>query len=232
MANPEFQPIYAVDLSSEFVKSMPFDRIGTRILDTANKFLWMRAPWRWTIDTLPSVTLVSDTQTYSIALPADYLYPFDSFRTDGDDDTSPLYIDPILPTISYKGPVQRIAITGTAGGTGTLTTAPTPGTVASPAPDIVTLYKKQATRITKETAHTAGILGLPDEWFWVYESAVLYFAYLYADDSRAGEGGGGAGNFKYSGQRAILEANIMQMLEHEKLPTTPARTGRDQRGEA
>lgn len=47
------------------------------------------------------------------------------------------------------------------------------------------LYKKTAPDLTTGIS-TAGALIMDDDWFYVYREFVLYYAYKFADDPRAG----------------------------------------------
>jgi hypothetical protein len=156
-------PNIAFDKAVSYVKDMPLHEVKVRILDQVQKMMWMASPWRWTIGDLPVTTLLANTTDYSIALPSDFLYAIDAFFTDKDDQTHPLLVEPALPAdVGAPGTVSRIAITGTAGSTGTLRVAPKPGTtLPAPAPVIISLYKKTSPVLTDENVHTAGTLTLP-----------------------------------------------------------------------
>jgi hypothetical protein len=215
-----YRPIEAFDKVKIYIKSMPLDSVGVRVLDQTLKMMWMVAPWRWTISDLPVTTLASDTQDYSLALPSDFLYGYDAYYTDGDDTTRALVIEPALPAdLKVIGMPTRIAITGTAGSTGVLRTAPKPGTLTGTY-DIISLYKKISPVFTASNIYTAGTQVIPDEWFWVFEEGALYQAYKYADDQRAGSAQVDpiSGRIQYTGQRAIFEAALLQMIAREKLP--------------
>jgi hypothetical protein len=213
-------PNIAFDKAVSYVKDMPLHEVKVRILDQVQKMMWMASPWRWTIGDLPVTTLLANTTDYSIALPSDFLYAIDAFFTDKDDQTHPLLVEPALPAdVGAPGTVSRIAITGTAGSTGTLRVAPKPGTtLPAPAPVIISLYKKTSPVLTDENVHTAGTLTIPDEWFWVFEEGVLWQAYIWGDDSRAGGSTVSGGRVQYSGQLGNFMAALEEMKTREKLP--------------
>jgi len=132
-----------------------------------------------------------------------------------------LYIDPALPDqVNIVGQPSRIAVTGSAGGPGVLRVYPKPGTLTT-SPQVICLYKKMAPVITEKNCHTPGVLVFDDEWFWVYRSGVLWLAYLYGDDQRAGSiqaQSTGTKGMTFTGQRGVFEANLIKMAQREKLP--------------
>lgn len=214
-----YRPIQAFDKAESYIKGMPLRDVQVRILDQAHKFLWMYKPWRWTIGSLPDVTLVAGTTDYSIALPSDFLYGTDAHLTDQDDQNKTIIIEPALHATAYPGSPSRIAITGTAGSTGQMRVHPKPAQIGSPVPVIISLYKKSSTVLTPENINTTGVLSLPDEWFWVFEAGVLWQAYRWADDARAGSVTYSAGRgAQYTGMYAEFLAALDYMASKEKLP--------------
>jgi hypothetical protein len=213
-------PNEAFEKARSYAKDMPLREVKVRILDQVNKMMWMAAPWRWTIGDLPVTTLAADTSDYNISLPSDFLYATDAFYTDKDDQTHPLLVEPALPAdVGAPGLPSRIAITGTAGSTGTLRITPKTGTtIESPAPVIISLYKKTSPVLAEDNVHTAGQLSLPDEWFWVFEEGVLWQTYIWADDSRAGGATVTGGKIQYSSQYGNFMAGLEEMKLREKLP--------------
>jgi len=214
-------PDSAFDFAKTMIKKMPLQDIKIRVLDSINKIIWMAAPWRWTIGSLTALNLAASTQDYAITLPADFLYAVRSYITDGAKPTRELSIESALPTaVVLVGQPTRISFTG-AGGSGNARVSPkVPADhPASPTQQIITLYKKTSPLITSGNAATGGVLVMDDEWWWVYEAGVLWLAYLYADDARAG----GAqvdpmsGRVQYTGQRGTFEGALIQMKEREKL---------------
>jgi hypothetical protein len=215
-----YSPHAAFEKAHSYVKDMPLREVQVRILDQISKMIWMAAPWRWSIGDLPVTTLAADTTDYSIAIPSDFLYATDAFYTDKALQTHPLLIEPALPAdVGVPGLISRIAITGTPGSTGTLRIAPKTGTtIESPAPVIISLYKKTSPILSESNIHTPGIISLPDEWFWVFEEGVLWQAYLWGDDTRAGGATVSEDRVQYQGQYANFMAALIQMRAREKLP--------------
>lgn len=214
-----YKPRTAFNKATSYLKSMPLTQIQLPLLDQINNMMWMAAPWRWTIGSLPTVTLLSDTQDYTIALPSDYLYTTDAYLADGDNQFDTLLVEPALPAdVTVVGRPKRISVTGAPSTAGVLRTATKTGTLTSP-PEIISMYKKQAPALTLATSNTAGILLFPDEWAWVYEEGVLWQAYLWGDDPRAGSiSATSEGQIQYTGQRACFEAALIEMRNREKLP--------------
>jgi len=213
-----YAPADAFYFSKTMIKNMPLDTIQTRLLDDVNKIIWMAAPWRWTLGSLPTTALVSATQDYAIAIPADYLYTTNLYMTKGDDPSRDLAVVGALPTtVGQIGQPGFATITGTPAMNGTLRVYPKPGTLVGTS-TVYGLYKKTSPVITVQNSYTAGTLVMDDEWFWVYTAGVLWLSYLYADDSRAGSGNAEKRAAQVSGQKAIFEEGLLQMKEREKLP--------------
>ena len=211
---------FAADYVTTFIKGMPFDNVSVQVLDDVNKMMWMAAPWRWTLGAFTNVTLLNNTQDYTVALPSDFLYLQTAYGTTADGNPPNIYyVESYLNPGGKLGIPSRVAVvSGSPGGSGTFRVSPQPGTVPA-GETIISLYKKQAPLITPANANNAGVLVFDDEWFWVYVSGVLYFAYLYGDDQRAGGAQMGAnGQVQFTGQRGVFEANLQIMREREKLP--------------
>jgi len=210
-------PYEAFGYVKSYVKSMPLEDIGPGLLNEVHQMLWMAAPWRWTLGSLPATTLTSNTQNYTITTPADFLFLFDGFISDGANVYRDLLIEPTLPDdVKVVGNVSRISHQGS----NSYRTFPKSGTLpASPAQQLIMRYKKVAPAITNQTQYTAGRLVMDDEWFWVFVAGVLWKAYQWGDDSRAG---GvtltSAGQAQYTGQLGNFRDGIRMMAEREKLP--------------
>ncbi len=192
--------------AKHFLKDMNLEKVAPRILDDVSKIMWM--------------TLVGATQTYTVGATTDFLYLYSAYLTDGST-TRTLAIEPVLPAaVTIQGQVSHVSVSGTSGVT--VNVSPLPGTQPATAPKIVSLYKKMAPTITAANQATPGVQIFDDEWFWVYQEGVLWKAYMYGDDQRAGSAQIGAnGQVSFSGQRAIFEAAMQFMKANEKLPAPP-----------
>jgi hypothetical protein len=224
-----YSPNDALTHCKIMVKNMKLQEIRAQILDDTLKMLWHAAPWRWTVAAFPDVTVTANTQDYVVAIPDDFLYMQEAKLVDGTsgaDSSRELDIEPFEIAGGLKGQPSSISITGTPGENGTLRTYPIQGTIsAGRTPKILSIYKKSAPKITEATYNTAGFQVFDDDWFWVYVSGVLYMAYLYADDARAGVATiNGKGDYQFTGQRAVFESNLILMQQREKL--SPVGTGR------
>jgi hypothetical protein len=176
--------------------------------------MWMAAPWRWTIGSLISLPLATNQIDYGPTIPGDFLFLHSVSLSDGITPPRDLEVEAAIPdNISVIGQPSRVAMAGNS-----LRVSPRPGNQPSVPPNIVALYKKSAPVITDANMATAGVQVFDDEWFWVFQEGVLWRAYMYGDDSRAG----GAtvtsdGRIQYTGQRAMFEAGLQFMKENEKL---------------
>jgi hypothetical protein len=212
-------PSAAFDYAKVFLKRMPVDEVKAAICDDAAKMMWSAAPWRWTIGAFPTVTLINNTQDYAPTLPADFLYLQDSYVTNENGSVNNhLTVGPLRVAGGSPGIPSEVTVTGTPGVAGVMRVYPTIGTIKTgDTLKIISTYKKTATTITTGNIGTA-ILAFDDDWYWVYRSGVLYFAYLYGDDPRAGESIiTSGGEYKMTGQLGVFHTNIAIMKDREKL---------------
>lgn len=213
----------AITWVKNWLKNAPIDAVDEvkyGIPDDIIKMIWMSAPWRFSVGMLPVVTLASNTQTYSIVLPSDYLYPISGYLIGGTEQPLKHLLPVPLVATTYvpTGSPSRFYISGAASTTGTLYTYPKPGTLSTTPQYIMPYYKKTAPLIDATTYSSAGSLILDDEWFWVFREGVLWKSYLWADDPRAGQvEATPEGKAQYSGQRAIFEAALSEMKLREPL---------------
>lgn len=212
-------PNAAFDAAKIIIRSMPLQSIQYRILDDANKFIWMADSWRWTMGSLNNFDLVSNQQDYpyGASLPADYLYTKWAYATDGDQmDT--MHVESSLPTTSVIAagcPTQICRLVGE----NTFRVFPKPGTLGTTY-TVVQQYKKTAPTINAGNAATGGVLVMDDEWFHVYAETVNYYALRYAYDDRAGtvQLNQRTGDVAYTGQLGVVMALIDDMRKREPLP--------------
>ena len=216
-----YTPQQAFDYAKRFLKGMPLEQVQTQILTDASSMMWMAAPWRWSVAALPKFALTSNTQDYTVALPADFLFIQNAYSSDETNNIPRIYhVDGFLPPGGKVGIPSRLAlVSGTAGNPGTIRLSPKPTTLPATPWEIISLYKKQAPIITNKTLNTVGSLIFDDEWFHVYVSGVLYFGYLFGDDQRAGGAqiDPSSGRVQFTGQRGVFEANLMIMKQRERL---------------
>lgn len=216
-----FTPGDAFSYAKTMIKSMRLDDIKLRILFDACSLVWHAAPWEWTVGEIAEspLTITTNTTNYTITVPADFSRLEQVVLTDNAHIFKPLAIRSFLPGDSVKtGETMEVAKVS---GAATLRVYPkSPATLPSTAQKIIILYKKAAPNLTSSDYASTSILSLPDDWFHVYCSAVLYYAYLYADDDRAGgavvEPSRQGTEVRFTGQRAQLEADLEMM--RMKLP--------------
>jgi hypothetical protein len=213
------KPIDAFSYAKRYIKNMPLEEVRTAIINRVSYYMWMYAPWRWTIGSTPTITLTANTSDYTMAYPSDWLYAIRATQTDGNNSERPLEIVPSLETnVGFIGNPNSIAYPAAAGSaSGLVRVSPKPGALTG-TQVIVGLYKKIMTPFTNETIFS-GSLPFDDEWFMVFEEGVLWQAYLYADDRRAGEVSIDTQNniSRFTGQRAIFETALAMMKDREKL---------------
>lgn len=206
---------HALSFAKRMIKSLPVDEsaVSYQILDYVAKEMWLAAPWSWTLGTMPTVTVTGANGTdYAITTPASFLYLHSASLSDGNI-TDSLHIDAFIPTnATIVGVPTLIAHT-----TNLLRFYPKPSTGYSKA--LIARYKKVPPDITVSNYNTTGIVGIPDAWYWVYQAGVLYYAYLYADDPRAGSCQIDAnGRYAFDGQLAVWQAGMEMMRMAESLP--------------
>jgi len=213
------KPAEAFLYAKRFIKSMPLEQVRTDVINRVSYYMWMYAPWRWTLGSTPTITLAANTQDYTMNYPADWLYAVRATQTDGTKSERPLEIVPSLETsVGFVGNPSNISYPTAAGtSSGLVRVSPRPGGLTG-TQVVVGLYKKVMTAFTDQTIFT-GTLPFDDEWFWVFEDGVLWQSYLFADDRRAGDVAtdSQSGAARYSGQRAVFEAALTMMKDREKL---------------
>lgn len=209
-----YRPIDAFDYAKNFIKKMPLEQVSAGILDAAIKHLWMAAPWRWTIGDMPTASIAANTTDYTIVDPGDFLHLQGGRLTDGVGYNRPLTpVSHIVEPVTQPGQPTQLAHN-----TNKLIVYPAP--TALPSGQTITLlssYKKQAPSITATNQYTAGVQIIDDEWFWVFQEDVLWRAFLYSEDGRAGSIQLGPSGPTYSGQRAVVEDALNFMRQSEPL---------------
>ena len=209
-------PAEAVAWAKIMVKNMPFDTATFKsvMCDKVMGHIWQMAPWVWSVAPLEVVDLAANVSEYTLVTPPnDLLYLLtanvaDSAGNLGED----LKVVSKLPsTITQVGPPSQVAYEGTS----KIRVFPKPPTGYSK--KLVSLYKKTRTPITDANiANNASLSGTPDEWFHVFMEGVLWQAYLYGDDPRAGSAVTAGGQIQYSGQLGVFMSAIEEMKRAEK----------------
>jgi len=219
-----YRPIDAFNFSKAFIKLMPLEEAGPLILDNAMKMFWMAAPWRWTLGNYPAVTLEASRVDYVTVDPSDFLVlvPGAAYISAGADDVG-RDVDAVAHIHSTVKRVSALPTQITHPEANRIRVSPKPTATVTSGTQLISLYKKTCPTITAENSHTPGVQVFDDEWFHVYVSAVLYQAYLFADDGRAGGVQFSEGGQKvFTGQRGVFEANIQHMRETEPMLVQPS----------
>lgn len=217
--NPStFTPAQALQFVKKMLKDMPLETVDASVLDQIHKAIWMAAPWRWTIATLPAIT-ISDAVDYVVpSPPTDFMYILKAYMTNGSV-MRPLMPSSALPASGgeLQGQPTQIAVSNNS--PLTLRIYPPMSSVkAGETWELVVYFKRNAPQVTKANQNTAGILELPDEYFWVYNEGVLYKAYYYGDDARGGTATvTSQGQIQYTEQLGIFQSALTQMRTAEPL---------------
>tara|TARA_R110000868_G_scaffold4119_9_gene25028 strand:+ start:874 stop:1572 length:699 start_codon:yes stop_codon:yes gene_type:complete len=225
-------PIDSLLWAQQYIKNMPLYRVQNEVINDAAKLFWRAAPWRWTLGSLPTQAISNNVEDYTVTLASDFEYGIFAELTFTDKILKDLEIVPYINTGGFQtGQASQLAITGEgAAGNYRLTPIPT-GYAAGTLPTISGMYKKKYTKLTETTIYTAGALVFPDCYIDTFRSAVLYYAYLYADDQRAGNVQFSGKQSTFTGQRAVVEAMIAEVREIEPLPLTPVETAQNPKKE-
>lgn len=217
-----YKPSDALLEAKVFIKSMPLDtsdggNLQYLMVDEIASLVWLAAPWWWTVGVMSNITLNAGTQDYAITVPTDFLYlaravaTYDSIQTE-------LETVSVLPSsITQIGTPTQCAVMAVSVSTtpDTFRLSPTPPTSYSAVANLT--YKRQPPKITVANFGTVGALVLPDCYFPVISAGVLWRAYQYADDNRAGTCTcDGQGKLEYTQQLGIFQGMLAEMRRNEK----------------
>lgn len=223
----------ALDSAKQMVKDMPLQRVWGAIAQDASNYIWTAGPWRWTLGVLTPITLTAAAQEFTVASPpSDFLRLEQCYTSDG---TSLNRVQPVssLPTSSTLTRVPTyVAISGI--------TAATPSQIRFDAlyppipsgstPKFWAWYKKIIPDV-QDNLTTPGALVMDDDYYQIFREWVLYYAYRYADDQRAGGANvtvnaQGDRQLAYSGQLAVARAALEELRREELVlydfPITPS----------
>jgi hypothetical protein len=190
-----------------------------QILDLAIKWVWMAAPWRWTVGEIANIPLLDNTSDYNVgSTPADFLKLQAAYWSDGQT-RKPLEVVDSLPSSGIiAGPMQYI--TWVPGSPNKVRLGPKPGTNNTGKNTLVLIYKKSAPTITSSNFGTAGAWVIDDDWYPVLFTFVLAYAYTVCHDPRAGQAqwDEATRKYKYTGLFGQGEAMLENMRMREALP--------------
>lgn len=222
------RPVEAINTAREYVKGMPIDTVAVEIANDVLSAIWMAAPWRWTVG---SMIFQMTAGTGDYVVPTEHLsilYILSAGIWDGDSwiDLAP---EPVLPSQLIVGVPSRVALARGNNNELMVRVRPAYGSLGKTS-YMTVWYKKPAPVLTAETMHTPGALVMDDEWFWVFRDGVLWRAYQYADDMRAGSVQVSSnGVIQYTGQRGVFESGLELMRAAEPLPVPFARRAAEDR---
>lgn len=213
-----YVPFNAVEYAKQFIKKMPIEdpTILTEIINDAHCYMWSYAPWSWSVGSMPTFTLDAGYTDYSVDIPIDFLYAFDALLKDGEKVERELSVVSILPEdVGFVGQPNYVMYFGMPGTSGTARVSPEPAQVTG-TKTVIANYKRTPTLFTAANIYTQ-TMPFDDTFFNVYREGVLWKAYLYADDRRAGDANidPKSGRVAFSGQRAVFEAALELMKQRE-----------------
>lgn len=208
------KPIDALNYAKRMVKNMPVQDMWVEMTNDILSRIWMESPWSWTLGSFPIINLVATNQDYTVSIPSDFLYLRESTIVSLTV-ARPLQVVATIPNnVSKPGQPTCVCVIGNPGETGTVRVSPIP---INSNEALSSLYKKTLTLYTKETLYTDA-LPIPDEWYHVFQAGILWLAYKYADDGRAGEASArNDGGFSFNGQRGQFEADLIKMRNREPM---------------
>lgn len=218
---PSRYPSEALVSAKYFVKQIPADRDAEGIIRRALARVWTAGTFHWTIGSGTSFNLAGAVGSYDVTYPVDWGRTIKADLVTGYDlaNTKPLEIvSHIEESNLYVGSPSKIAFLGEPGLESSVRISPVPASLPN-TQTVTSLYKRTCPVYTKGDIYTLP-MPIPDDWYWVYEDAVLYEAYKYADDSRAGEARVEGDKVIYTGQLAVAYAGINEMLRREPLVQT------------
>jgi len=208
-----------------YTKGVPLEVVKGEILNDASALFWNSGPWAWTLGTITSVT-VGNVQEVTITKPADFLRLQRVWfeRTPGSTD---LKVVSFIPVTTQEG-VPKYACYVSSGGDKVRFDVKYPASTEA-APNLRMIYKKTAPLFTNPYS-TAGSLLFDDSYFYIYRECVLFAAYKFADDPRAGsvtitKAPGGQVQKQYTGQRALVQGLFEDLKLQEPVSWDMPETG-------
>lgn len=218
-------PAQALTYVKKMLKDMPLETVDAELLDEINKIMWMAAPWRWTIACLPAIEIDAGpppVTDYAVEdPPTDFMYIVKAYMTNGEKirDLKPASILPASGGGISGQPTQICVLPATEDDPLTLRIYPPMSSIKDGETwELVVYYKRNAPQLKKANLNTAGILEIPDEYFWVFSEGTLYKSYFYGDDARSGSATvTSQGQIQYTEQLGIFQAALTQMRQFEPL---------------
>lgn len=213
-----FKLIDAFNDVKQKLRKMPLEDVQLYILQDAFSDFWLAAPWRWTVGGF-SLQVTAGTADQPLdSTPDDILYFIDALFTDGQTVNS-LHVESFLPTVILKGYPNKLWFDSISSPS-LLKLSPFPATLPNTSNwYIVTRYKKRVPLLTPSNIRIAGTQIFNDEYWQVFKQGLLYYAYLWGDDQRAGSLTFADGKMQATGQLGLYLYSVQQMREREPLLT-------------
>ena len=226
---PSYDPADAYNAITPQLGNVSLDSTakGT-VADNACKWLWNFAPWRWERKSLSAFSLTDDTQTYTAAVPSDFMQLLQAevvVTSDTPDTVRELDIKNWVDT----DPTEKMAPVSLGricylqelnSGVGGFK-IPNPSIPSGTTATIRGVYR--ATPATKYTSAnlTTDFTELPDQYFHVYQEVLLWMVYRYIGDSRAGHAQStSGGRIMYTGQLGVMMDAVGLMFNAEDYADT------------
>lgn len=214
------------------VKDMPYDRVWTEAAQDASNYIWTAAPWRWTVGSLAPIPMVAGVQELAVVTPpTDFLRLEKCYEADGTTLTPIKPVSTIPGSANLTRPPGYVCVSAITGSTPTTirfdALYPALGTRT---PKFWAWYKKIAPIISNDL-NTPGELVMDDDYYQIFVEWVLYYAYRYADDQRAGAAqvsmnAQGEKQIAYTGQLGVARAALEELRQEElviySFPETPS----------
>lgn len=226
-------PQDALDFSKQLIKSMPFDRVWDQIAQEASNYIWTAAPWRWAVGVISPIPLTAGTQTFNyVTPPTDFLRLEQCFISNGSSarEVKPVSSMPLSATLTR--PPNFVSTSSITSSTPSQISfeALYPAIPSGQTHEFWAWYKKIVPSLVGQL-NIPGALVMDDDYYQLYTEWVLYYAYRYADDQRAGGAqvtlnSQGERQIAYSGQLAVAHAALEELRRSELIlysfPQTPS----------
>lgn len=205
----------ALDYAARFEGNAPIDDadLKLRILNSASDMIHLYSPWRWSVALTTSQDLVNGTTDYTFSAPSPTaLYIVRAQLRDADGGIRELKPNAVVSNDgNIKNKPDEIQLVNQT----TVRVYPVPSVGRTTR--LIVHHKIANTEITEANDDQAAGLLLPDEWFFVYQEAVLLYTMRFMQNPAAGSVAFTGGNANYSGQYG----NVMSLLEFMRQKEKP-----------
>lgn len=215
----------AFEYARRFVKNMPLEDVRLPIVQHVIDHIWHYRPWRFTLGLAFDISLIGNQSEYTVSLPPDFAYLWRSYLINPEKDMpSDLNIEPFIPQDPGKIGLP-VSVSAIITDTSSLVRfSPRPPASLPSGIRAIGIYKKRRFELVEASLFNdidaySPTGRWPITFFHVIREGILWQAYLFADDPRAGSAQASSdGKIAYSGQRAVFEAALQQMASQEPMP--------------